>query len=327
MKFIRFGDIKAFEQKYYKRCPSIDEFAHAPPRRKGFFAFPYAFFDPCYIVRHPACEPHSPLRYLRDEKGRKLTRRDVGDIYAEVLLKEMGLPKQPIVYEERPSWVCIMRDPRHPPMRTRNGRLNQKFGHLKDVNGNRVDARCFFRLDWSRWHLHDFDGEHPFCHCKPSEIFDDALCQLGVYECYADLDAHSIREAQEMTVKYLSKHGVRVKSLFPWPLYEKGEDAFLAVYKKPRIFDYDGCVWHHLRKFVPQGSVLAAYGTTWVYTTMRDFEGALRHANQKTYAKHKNSQAKAKASLFGGPNYENAIFDVNDMYEVFFDEEDIKKIS
>ena len=37
MKFIRFGDIKAFEQKYYKRCPCIDEFAHAPPRRKGFF--------------------------------------------------------------------------------------------------------------------------------------------------------------------------------------------------------------------------------------------------------------------------------------------------
>ena len=93
MKFIRFGDIKAFEQKYYKRYPRINEFAHAPPRRKGFFAFPYAFFDPCYIVNHPACEPHSPLQYLRDEKGRKLTRRDVEETIDMELLKELGLPR------------------------------------------------------------------------------------------------------------------------------------------------------------------------------------------------------------------------------------------
>ena len=324
MKFIRFGDIKAFEQKYYKRCPGIDEYAHAPPRRKGFFAFPYAFFDPCYIIRHPACEPHSPLRYLRDEKGRKLTRRDVGDVSAEVLLKEFGLPKQPIVYEERPSWVCIMRDPRHPPIRTRSGRLNQKFDYLTDIRGDRVKAEVFFDRDWC---LGDFDDERLFHHCKPSDINHDALYYMDVYEKYDDFMVYSDDRVVKMTVDYLSKRGIRIESLFAWPLYEEGEDAFVAVYKKPRLFDYKGCVWHHLRKFVPQGAVLAAYGTTWVYTTMRDFEGALRHANPKVYARHKNSQAKAKASRFGGPNCCNGEIDVDGMYEVFFDEEDIKKIS
>ena len=83
MKFIRFGDIKAFEQKCYKRCPRVDEFVHAPPRRRGFFAFPYAFFDSRYIVDHPVSEPHSPLKYLRDKNGRILTHRDLWEAQSE----------------------------------------------------------------------------------------------------------------------------------------------------------------------------------------------------------------------------------------------------
>lgn len=324
MKFIRFGDIKAFEQKCYKRCPRINEFVHAPPRRRGFFAFPYAFFDSCYIINHSASTPHSPLKYLRDKNGRILTHRDLWEAPSEKeILKSLGLPKQPVVLDWRPSWVCIMRDPKNPPMRTCNGRLNQKFRYLKDVHGNRVDARLFFRFDWSRWHLHDFDGENSFCHCKLSEIDADALSLLGVCECYDDL---GISEAQKMMVNYLSKRGVRVESLFPWPLYEKGNDAFLAVYKKPRIFDYDGCIWHHLRKFVPQGSVLAAYGTTWVYTTMRDFEVALKHVKPKAHAKNRASRGDVRASCFGGPKCDSG-YVMEKMYEVFFDEEDMRRIS
>ena len=324
MKFIRFGDIKAFEQKYYKRCPGIDEYAHAPPRRKGFFAFPYAFFDPCYIVRHPACEPHSPLRYLRDKNGRKLTFRDLRDTTDVDLLKKLGLPKQPVVLEKRPSWVCIMRDPRHPPRHSLKGRLYQKFDYLTDVHGDRVAAENFFERDWG---LGDFEDERLFRHCVPSDLRFDILYWLGVYERYKDLLGRRAKENEKEIIEYLSGRGIRIESLFAWPCYEEYEDAFLAVYKKPRLFDYNGCVWHHLRKFVPQGSILAAYGTTWVYTTMRDFEGALRHANPKVYARHKDSQANAKASRFGGPNCCNGEIDVDGMYEVFFDEEDIKKLS
>lgn len=327
MKFIRFGDIKAFEQKCYKRCPRVDEFVHAPPRRRGFFAFPYAFFDPSYIIQHPVSEPHSPLKYLRDKNGRILTHRDLWEAPSEKeILKSLGLPKQPIMLDWRPSWVCIMRDPKNPPIRTSKGRLNQKFGYLKDVHGKRVDARCFFRFDWDRWHLHDFDGEGSFCHCKLSEIDDNALCLMGVYECYDDLGTHSERETQKMTADYLLKHGVSVESLFPWPLYEKGEDAFIAVYKKPRIFDYDGCIWHHLRKFVPRGSVLAAYGTTWVYTAMRDFASALKHVKPKVYAKNRASRGNVRANRFGGPKCDSG-FSPEDIYEVFFDEEEVRRIS
>ena len=54
MKFIRYGDLKAFRQKHHESCPKVSEYSHAPPRRKGFFAFPFAFFDRFYIMCHPA---------------------------------------------------------------------------------------------------------------------------------------------------------------------------------------------------------------------------------------------------------------------------------
>ena len=73
MKFIRYGDLKAFDQKQYEKCPGVSEYPHTPPRRKGFFAFPFAFFDRFYILYHPACEAHSQMVYLRDQNGRKLT--------------------------------------------------------------------------------------------------------------------------------------------------------------------------------------------------------------------------------------------------------------
>ena len=38
MKFIRYGDLKAFRQKQHEKCPKVSEYPHAPPRRKGFFA-------------------------------------------------------------------------------------------------------------------------------------------------------------------------------------------------------------------------------------------------------------------------------------------------
>ena len=118
MKFIRFGDLKAFEQKMYKKSPAVDEYAHCPPQRRGFFAFPYGFFDDEYIFTHPACDPNSPMKYLRDKNGKKLALSDSWRHYEtshelrerikhfrpwkdEVMLdnaflKKLGLPKQPI---------------------------------------------------------------------------------------------------------------------------------------------------------------------------------------------------------------------------------------
>ena len=344
MKFIRYGDLKAFKQKQYRKCPGVSEYPHAPPRRRGFFAFPFAFFDRFYIMCHPACEAHSQMVYLRDKNGRKLTDADQ-NVYSETeteycqetglwrpkiirtmtdneLLKTLEIPKQPIVREDRPSWVCVMRDSKYPPCRTAGGKLNQQFEYLTDRDGERVTARDFFSR---KWYPADFDHADGFEVCKPGDINNDAVYLFGLgskYDCFNDRDG-----GVRLTLDYLRKRGIGAENLFAWPVYPPDEDVWLTLFKKPHLFDYDGCVWHHLRRHVPPRAVLAAYGTTWVYTSMRDFEKALRRAEPQAYGKQRTLRDNAKASRYGGPYCYNATLAIEGMYEVFFDEEDIKKIT
>ncbi len=344
MKFIRYGDLKAFKQKHHEKCPKVSEYPHAPPRRKGFFAFPFAFFDRFYIMCHPACEAHSQMMYLRDKNGRKLTDADrnvcseteteycpetglwrpkiIRTMTDNELLKSLEIPKQPVVREDRPSWVCVMRNPKHPPCRTEDGRLNQEFEYLTDHNGERVTARDFFRR---KWYPADFDCPDEFEVCKPGDIQNDAVYIFGLgdkYDWFLDRDG-----GVRIALDYLRTRGIGAESLFAWPVYPPGEDVWLTLFKKPHLFDYDGCVWHHLRRHVPPRAVLAAYGTTWVYTSMRDFEKALRRAEPQAYGKQKTLRNNATASRYGGPYCYNATLAIDGMYEVFFDEEDIKKIT
>ena len=344
MKFIRYGDLKAFTQKQYEKCPGVSEYPHAPPRRNGFFAFPLAFFDRFYIMCHPACEAHSQMMYLRDKSRRKLTDAD-RYVYSETeteycpetglwrpkairtmtdneLLKTLKIPKQPVVREYRPSWVCVMRNPKRPPCRVEGGGLDQRFEYLTDKTGERVTARDFFRR---KWYPADFDCADEFEACKPCDINNDAVYLFGLgdkYDCFRDSDG-----GVRLTLDYLRKRGIEAEKLFAWPVYPPDEDVWLTIFKKPHLFEYGGCVWHHLRRHVPSRAVLAAYGTTWVYTSMRDFEKALRRAEPKAYGKQRALRDNAKASLFGGPYCYNATFAIEGMYEVFFDEEDIKKIT
>ncbi len=345
MKFIRFGDLKALKQRHYEKIPDASEYANAPPRQRGFFAFPYAFFDRCYIMCHPACEAHSQMVYLRDGNGRKLTDADK-DVLSETetefcpetglrrpkvirtmtdneLLKKLGLPKQPIKREYRPSWVCVMRNPKPPPCLNEDGMLDRQFDYLTGSNGERVPVRGFFRR---KWYPSDFDAAGDFDYCTPDNILDESVYLLGLGNQSGFLlnwDGDGVK----LTLDYLRKRGIGVERLFAWPVYPPGEDVWLTLFKKPHIFDYDGCIWHHLRHFVPPRAVLAAYGTTWVYTTMRDFERALRRAEPQAYGKQRALRGNAKASLFGGPNCPNAEITIEGMYETFFDEDDIKKIT
>ena len=334
MKFIRFGELKAFTQKRPKKCPDADEYAHCPPREKGFFAFPYAFFDDEYIMQHPACEPHSQMVYLRDKNGKKVSNADVWvrpmpkaeaddvadeDEYKEVLedraiLKKFGLPKQPILREYRPSWVCIMKDPANPPHSMSGGKLDQGFTYLLDSDGDRIPARHFFSRSWRP---RDFRIGHPYDACQPDDVRNDI---------YAYFDYDAPINAEDV-LDDLRKRGILVESLFAWPVYACGREVWLTLFKKPHLFEHRGCVWHHLRKFVPARAILAAYGTTWVYTSVRDFERALNHVAPQALSRNKSLRNINAASRFGGPRYGSSPIELNDMFEVFFDEEDIKRIT
>lgn len=346
MKFIRFGELQAFDQIRYQKCPGGTGYPHDPPRPRGFFAFPYAFFDRFYLMCHPAREAHSEMMYLRDGNGRKLTDAD-RDVLSETetewcdetrserpkvvrtmtdteLLRTLGLPKQPVMREDRPSWVCVMKDPLRPPMLAGDGQLDQEFEYLTDRHGERIPAGEFFRREW--WPA-DFDGAALFEPCRPDNIRNDALYLFGLGDKYDPIRDTDWTGGTKLTLAHLQKRGIGVGNLFAWPVYPPGEEVWLTLFKTPHLFDYDGCVWHHLRPFVPRRAVLADYGTTWVYTPVRDFGRALRRAEPRAYGRQRASRGTARANRFGGPYCYNATFSPEGMYEVFFDEEDIKKIT
>ena len=86
---------------------------------------------------------------------------------------KLGVPKQPIIREDRPSWVCVMKNPKRPPCRTEDGKLDRRFEYLTDPRGERVPAREFFRRKW--WPT-DFDEPAEFEVCKPADINNDVVC-------------------------------------------------------------------------------------------------------------------------------------------------------
>ncbi len=347
MKFVRFGDLKAFKQMLYKACPDEDEYPHCPPRKKGFFAFPYAFADFFYL-RGSAGDANSPLSYLRDQSGRKLTEADtlvlsetelqynsefrcwlpkiVRTLTDREVLKKLGLPKQPVMRERRPSWVCIMDDLAHRPYLNAEGRLNGRFSYLTDSSGDRIAASDFFAR---RWLIEEFYDDSDYNVCKTSDISSSAWSLFKTLEAeqYADSGSLDDEKAVSIVLKHLKRQGIGVERLFQWPLYKPWEDIWLTILKRPHIFSYNGCVWHHLFRYLRPGAMLASYGTTWVYSSMRDFEHALRRAEPEAYRKQMRLQGKARPSPYGGPSCYNATFDLHHMYEVFLDEKAINSIT
>ena len=152
MKFIRYGILKAFDHPDWDDNPNDD---HAPPRRYGFYAFPYAFHDAFYMVHKPASDPDSIMQYVRDERGRKITGRAIKNYLKEYDLDddedaeygnyrrktdgETFLGKHPDKWlrqhgsptirgsdENRPSWVMVMKDADNPPYLLPSGKLSEE---------------------------------------------------------------------------------------------------------------------------------------------------------------------------------------------------------
>lgn len=351
MKFIRYGNLKAYRQQQYVASPEAGQWPCLPPRPKGFFAFPYGYKDGFYLKKHPASDPNSNMQYLRDKTGRKLTEADKM-VYSETeteyspyldqdipaivetmsdskFLKKFGLPKMPILTERRPQWICYMKDPRHPPKLAADGNLDQEVNYLKDKDGELVPANELMDRTWT---LDDF-CEDWFEHCKEEDFKDDYLDRFGIeYDPYSTPDTPVMRDGKmeyertgvRMLFDKLERElGIGMKHIYVWPVYKRCENVYLVTFKKPHVFEYNGCVWHHLREYVPAGSILAAYGTTWVYTSTRDLERALKHAEPAIW--HVNRLAGRTTSRFGGPWTMNTGLDPNGMYECFFDEEDARK--
>lgn len=387
MKFVRYGLLKDYEQKWYKRVPDVDEWTCAPPRKKGMFAFPYGFHDAFYIHCRPASDPDSNMMYLRGKDGRKQVYRDLWSnvrkvdrfcLKSEIVellesddvgparglisrmydfmhctggpgdmrycseglncredlrwMAENGFPYGQLMNDEpRPSYVRIMKDPMNPPLMTADGGLTQECPFLLDANGERIPSDDFFCFHRRSWRPEHFTKEgrmeyRTFADAVTMSVYGEDVRVLSENPDFLLCDKSDCWENEDDLERRLHAWNVKIEQLFPWPVYPHGEGRYLTTFKKPHLFRYEGNLWHHLRKYTPQNEILCAYGTTWVYTSVRTFENALKKAERKSFRRYEEMDRKGRESVrFGGP-YTFSGGSTETCYEVFFDSEDIRKM-
>ena len=259
-----------------------------------------------------------------------------------------------ILSESRKSWLMVMDNPDKPPRLLHNPYdtglsdeqletipLDQKLHFLKDDDGNRL---LVDHIIWPPWEPRrywddfqpltwdDFEVED-FLQRMSKQAADSPI--KGAYDRIFDLklqDKYQESEdfAHKVFVDWLASKGLRLEQLCPWPVYPDARREWAVIYKKPHIFEYSGCIWHHLQKLVKHGEILRIVGD-WCYTTIGTYEDALRSAEPMLYARHR--KASQKNNWYGGienPRYWNSHTpskwgDDFTSFEVFIDSKLVEK--
>ncbi|MBR6056999.1 MAG: hypothetical protein IKP58_02395 [Victivallales bacterium] len=325
MKFVRFGSLALQKQIHYQE-PTPDMWPCYPPCKKGFFAFPAGYMDPFYLpLSRPPEHPNSLLQYLRKNDGEKMTKHDLysGNYNNSTLseegkafLKKRHFSEKKLFWIDRPSYVMFCKDPNNYPSFYRLGteeedrsRLNQPLEFLLDPDDEKIDARYFFDLDFIYFHFPDnYEGAFKFPGPVPGKDFDldnTFYCKDGKAITYA---------------KWLKHKGICPEQLCIWPVYKELEDKFACILKKYHVFEYEGCLWHHLGELLKRNEILSQFSNTWYYTDIHAYECALKKSGGMTFwKKHKYQHQMNSIGYFGAYHW-NTTFDQNGMYEVFFDQ-------
>ena len=331
MKFVRFGPLSLQKQVHYKE-PSPDIWTSSPPRKKGFFAFPAGCVDPFYLPHCPPEDRRSKLQYIRDDEGNKITRRMLYDLdpadaddyegvlsaKGEAALKKKKIKHQQIVWIDRPSWVMFFPDPKkdltfyglHTPEEDRS-RLNQPLEFLLDPAGNKIKADEIFSYDFlcERFPANYEGGYQP-------PVDEDIFLEKSLPFWNWNMDYHG----PFFTFgEWLKKKNVSMEQLCPWPCYAKHEDVYATMWKKYRVFEYEGSLWHHLGMFLKRSEILDQFAETWYYTDIYAYERALKKSLGKVFGKKLEYQRKMGRIGYRAAYEYSSAFDIETMYEVFFD--------
>lgn len=330
MKFVRFGPPTLQKQVHYRE-PSPDIWASSPPRKKGFFAFPAGCADPFFLPHRPPEDRRSKLQYIRDDEGNKLTRRELYDLdpcddddgegilsaRGEAALRKKRWKPALIEWIDRPSWVMIYPDPKkdltfyglNTPEEDRN-RLNQPLEFLLDPEGKKIPAVEFFAYDFFNERFPaNYEGGY-----EPPVMGGDLLPDW-------DLPGWDIFcKAVPVTIgEWLEKKKIPAERLCLWPCYGKYEGVYAAMWKKYRVFEYEGCLWHHLGMFLKRSEIIDQFAETWYYSDIYAYERALRKSLGKAFGKKLEYQRKMNHIGYRAAYEYSSAFDPSNMYEVFFD--------
>ena len=262
--------------------------------------------------REEACREFV-IKKFREEDGDADSYGRVLSPRGQEILKKRKLKKTQILWVKRPSYVMVRPDPEKDLTfyglgtdKEDRSRLNQKLNYLLDPGGEKMEADDLFYADFRERFPDDYEGG--YTPPKPDDDYDDRK------ELYYP-DGKTI-----LITKWLKKNHIKPEQLCIWPCYAEGDDEYAAILKKYRVFDYDGCLWHHLGMFLKPSEILSRFSDTWVYTDMHAYERALRQSNGNEFKKNMKYQRQmTRPGYFGAYTY-NGTFDLSSMYEVFFDE-------
>lgn len=263
-------------------------------------------------------------------------------------IKEM----EDILSEPRKSWLMVMDNPDKPPRLLHNPYdpdlseeqletipLDQKLHFLKGEDGKRIPVDNLIRppwepkrywddfqpLAWDDFKAEDFLREQSK-HTSDSSLkgLPDMIDKLEEQDKYRESEALVHKGLRD----WLARKGLRLEQLCPWPVYPDVRREWAVVYKTPHIFEYSGCIWHHLQTLVRHGEILRIVGD-WCYTTISAYEDALRRAEPMLYARH--LKASQKNNWHGG--LENQLYwnahvpshYITGGFEVFIDSKLVEK--
>ena len=316
MKFIRFGPLKPILQEGYIADPPEDISEHRPPRKHGFYAFPYGLRDMFFIpIRRNNCT------LLKDDEGNYVCYDDCykhdEELDKEVLtplgkhlLEKYKLRKYQIECLRPDSVIRIMKDWRNPPKLLPDGHLNQKLGYLLD-NHKQTMQTCDYFQDRT-WTLKDYDASRPDYSWTPMSMDNLDISKIcsDILGIETDPKGHSLDEWEcdqkwliEQVAQWLAKQGLDVRQLCVWPIWplikkdrhdEEYEASMAVALHKPHIFEYNGRLWHHLGQELKSGEMLGVYADTWFYSDVHAFEGALKRWSTLRWASNEGSVTGSK---------------------------------
>jgi len=199
------------------------------------------------------------------------------------------------------------------------GNSSNKTAWLKDENGNKIPHSEFFD-EYTEYHFKDgtkirlsgkmFSREN-------RKILQD---EYGIDDLNTILSEESICIPKKEFKPLLKKYGIKKTSYLLHEAYDGIQ--YMTYFKQPKIFKYDGYIWHHHLQYVDKIDIIETQGS-WVKTTMKVYEKAFTQADAtdrfNSVMSCEGSQKKLLMQHFKGvPSRHKNCF-VSDHYEVFIE--------
>ena len=108
---------------------------------------------------------------------------------------------------------------------------------------------------------------------KTQWLKDENGNKIKYEDFYGDYNPKSDKcDINPKYIRLLKKLGIKQKDI--WSMSGNNDVSYITIMKRPRLFEYDGDIWHHLGHRQKPEQIIATSGS-WVKSTMDDYFIAL----------------------------------------------------